>query len=57
MNAFVVVGAVGVVLVAAGLAFAERSWGWTYGLVVIGVVMLVGATLGTRRRRRGRGAR
>ena len=40
----------GVVFVAFGLGFAERSWGWTYGLVAIGVAVVVATAIRLARR-------
>jgi polyferredoxin len=52
MRTSVVLAMAGVALVVIGVAYADRSWGWTYPLAVLGAVMVSGPALRSARRSR-----
>jgi len=45
MRTSVVLVIAGVALVVIGIAYADRSWGWTYALAVLGAVTIADAAL------------
>jgi len=52
MRTSAVLALAGVAFVVIGVGYADRSWGWTYALAVLGAVMVAGAALRSVRRNR-----